>query len=513
MLHIIALIVKATLAYNLPMRAIPENIYLSEQVRELDRIAIEELKIAGFTLMQRAGAAVFELIRQDWPGIQRIVVLAGAGNNGGDGYVVADLARCADMQVIVVQVGDHTRLRGDARQAHDVYVEKGGECSVFNGQSLPHGDLVVDALLGTGLTRAVKGELDVVIQSVNQHPAPVLSVDVPSGLDANHGYPLGNAVVAHATVTFVGMKLGLLTGEGRRYAGDIHFSDLQIPDTVHSSVSPTCRSIDLTQLYSSLRERRADAHKGDFGHALIIGGNKGMAGSVMLAATAAARTGCGLVSVATRPQHAGIAMSSCREVMVHGIDNPQDLGELLIRATVVAVGPGLGQDRWAKDLFARVLELDLPLVLDADALNLLAAEPLSGQSWVLTPHVGEAARLLKMAAHEIQHQRLKSVQAIQQQFGGVCVLKGSGTLVASGQQVSICTAGNPGMASGGMGDVLTGVITSLIAQGLNAYDGARFGVQLHAQSADLASRDGVRGMLASDLFMPLRKLVNVPCDY
>ena len=232
----------------------------------------------------------------------------------------------------------------------------------------------------------------------------------------------------------------------------------------------------------------------------------------MLAAEAAARVGSGLVSVAMHPANATRSIHSCREVMLHGISNSRELDELLKRATVIAIGPGLGQDEWAKDLFSRVLEFNLPLVIDADALSLLAQEPLHKQNWVLTPHPGEAGRLINIPTNEIQQQRLESVQKLQAQFSGVCVLKGSGTLIASSQQVSICTAGNPGMASGGMGDVLTGVIAGLLAQGLDAYDAARFGVQLHAQSADIAAQDGMRGMIASDLFTPLRKLVNTPCN-
>ena len=495
------------------MNTIPENIYLTGQVRKLDHIAIEEYKVDSFTLMQRAGAAAFELIRQSWPGVRSIVVVAGTGNNGGDGYVIARLARLANIRVAVVQVGDPTRLCGDAGRAHDEYVEQAGECLTFDGRLSPHCDLIVDALLGTGLTRPVTDTMDLVIRCINRHSAAVLSVDVPSGLDADRGHPLGNAVVADSTITFVGMKLGLLTAAGRSYVGNLHFNDLQIPEEAYSSVSPVCRRISLAQFQSSLDQRRADAHKGDFGHVLSIGGNKGMAGSITLTAMAAARTGCGLVSVATRRQHANVAASVCREAMVHGVESPKDLDALFRRATVVAIGPGLGRDRWAKALFARVLELNLPLVLDADALNLLAEEPLQKSSWILTPHAGEAARLLKTTVREVQDRRLESVRELQQKFGGVCVLKGSGTLISFDRQVAVCTAGNPGMASGGMGDVLTGIIASLVAQGLSMYDGARLGVQLHAQSADLAARDGMRGMLASDLFVPLRKLVNAPCDY
>ncbi len=494
------------------MRVIPEKIYLAKQVRELDRIAIEELNVSGFSLMRRAGEAAFEVIRKLWPEAQRIIVLAGTGNNGGDGYVIANLAKSAKLQVSVIQVGDHSRLCGDAKKAHDLYVGGKGECSTFIEQLSSDCDLVIDALLGTGLKRAVKHEFAAVINLINEHHAPVLSVDLPSGLDADRGVALGTAVIADATITFAGMKLGLLTAAGRKYSGKVFFNSLQIPEEATQSVSTACHNIDLTKLYAHLGERYADAHKGDFGHVLVIGGNKGMAGSVGLAAEAAARSGCGLVSVATQLRHAGIAINSCREVMVHAVAGAKDLNPLLNRATVVAIGPGLGQNQWAKNLFARILECDLPLVIDADALNLLAQEPVQKPSWVLTPHPREAARLLKTTAHEIQNRRFEFVQAIPRQYGGVCALKGSGTLVASRQQVSICTAGNPGMASGGMGDVLTGIIAGLIAQGLDTYDATCFGVQLHAESADMAARSGTRGMLASDLFMPLRKLVNAACD-
>ena len=307
------------------------------------------------------------------------------------------------------------------------------------------------------------------------------------------------------------MKLGIFTAAGRKHSGKVIFNNLQIPNEAYQSMTPTCITINLNEFHEILGKRLEDAHKGNFGHVLVIGGNEGMAGSVMLCAEAAARTGSGLVSVATVKQHASIAIQSCREMMVHGVDGIEQLQPLLEKASVIAVGPGLGQNAWAKNIFAKVLELNAPMVLDADALNLLAEEPLHKFSWILTPHPGEAARLLNITTREIQKDRLEAVRAIQRKYGGVCVLKGSGTLVANTNQTSICTAGNPGMASGGMGDVLTGIIVGLIAQGLNHYDAARFGVELHAQSADLAAEDGMRGMLASDLFVPLRILVNDSC--
>ena len=495
------------------MSFIPENMYLVRQVREMDRMAIDTCGIPGYTLMQRAGQAAFDLAQASWPDAKNLVVVAGPGNNGGDGYVIARLAREAGMQARVLQSGDHSGLTGDAGHARDEYLEHGGQCEAFAGQPTLTGcDLVIDALLGSGLTRAVEGEFAAAIQAMNAQPAPVLSVDVPSGLDADCGTALGEAVLAQATITFVGMKLGLITGAGRRHAGSIFFDDLQIPDEVFQAIPACCHRVALEGLHELLGVRYPDAHKGDFGHVLVVGGNTGMAGSVRLAAQAAARIGSGLVSVATVPQHASQISAACPEVMAHGVRNRRELDALIHRATVVAIGPGLGQDPWARELFARVLELDLPTVADADALNLLALDPVHKESWVLTPHPGEAARLSKASTREIQQGRLERVQALQKQYGGVCVLKGCGTLVAGEDRVSVCTAGNPGMASGGMGDVLTGIIAGLLAQGLELYDAARFGVQLHAQSADMAARDGQRGLLASDLFLPLRTLANAACD-
>ena len=494
------------------MCSIPKNIYLAKQVRELDRIAIEEFKVASFDLMQRAGSAAFAAIQQHWPSFKKILVFAGPGNNGGDGYVIAALALKAGLQAEVMQVADHSKLKGDAKKAHDEFIKLKGRCLRFPVNKLPECDVIVDAMLGTGLTREVEGDFKSAIDLINNSSHAVLSADIPSGLDADCGVELGSAVVADITVTFVGMKLGLVTGAGRRYSGKVIFNDLEIPSQVYQSMPATCEHINLQDLTTILGKRKGDAHKGNFGHVLVVGGNQGMAGSVMLAAEAAARTGAGLVSVATIPQHVTAAVSTCREVMVHAVENIQQLEPLLKRVTVIAIGPGLGQDAWAKKLLARVLELKLPLVLDADALNLLSQEPAQNDSWVLTPHPGEAARLLNSTSSTVQNNRLQSAQDLQKKYKGICVLKGSGSLIVSNQQCSICSCGNPGMATGGMGDVLTGIIAGLIAQGLSLYDAARFGVQLHAESADIAAQDGQRGMMASDLFVPLRNLVNVTCN-
>ncbi|MBX2869518.1 MAG: NAD(P)H-hydrate dehydratase [Acidiferrobacterales bacterium] len=267
-------------------------------------------------------------------------------------------------------------------------------------------------------------------------------------------------------------------------------------------------SIDLSELSSLLAKRAWDSHKGNYGHVLIIGGNAGMAGAALLAAEAAARTGAGLVSVATIEQHAAAALGTCKEIMVHGINTGCQLSNLLNKASVIAIGPGLGQDKWAHSMFQIATAFEGPSIFDADALHMLRESTQRNTNRILTPHPGEAASLLNCDTKTVQSDRNRMSQSIQKRFGGVCVLKGAGTLVASENALSISLNGNPGMASGGMGDALTGIIAGLCAQGLNTYDAAKMGVELHGQAADIAAKDGMRGMLASDLLLPLRKLIS-----
>jgi len=258
-----------------------------------------------------------------------------------------------------------------------------------------------------------------------------------------------------------------------------------------------------------LPPRARNAHKGNFGHALVIGGDYGMAGAIRLAGEACARVGAGLVSIATHPKHISIVTSARPELLCFGIDKIRDIDKPLGTATVIAIGPGLGQSKWSKQLFKKALTTDLPKVLDADALNLLAKKPSYRNDWILTPHPGEAARLLKTTIDNIQSDRFTAAYKLQKNYGGTIVLKGANTIIfdASGK-TNVCTAGNPGMASGGMGDVLTGVIVGLLAQGANMQQAAEIGVHIHAMAGDIAAQEGERGLLALDLMPHLRTLVN-----
>lgn len=491
------------------MTTLPHHLYRPDQVRELDRIAIEEFGIPGVQLMARAGEAAYRTLRAKWPAVERIAFFCGVGNNGGDAFVVARLAQQAGKKVQCYQVGDASRIKGDALTARNGALHAGVPVEAFEGHSLGGFDLVVDGLLGTGLSGEVGDEWRNAIEAINSTAAPVLALDIPSGLDGESGNVLGVAVQANYTITFIGLKTGLFSAAGRSCCGEVLFNDLDVPDEVYQQVQPAAKRFDYDEIKSLLVPRQRHGHKGDYGHVLVIGGDEGMSGAVRMAGEAAAKVGAGLVSIATRASHAAQISAFRPELMSHGVEDAAQLRLLMKRASVIAIGPGLGQGKWGQAMLGAVLESQLPLVLDADALNLLAADPLWHGNWVLTPHPGEAARLLGCTTREIEQNRLRSLISLEASYGGVIVLKGAGTLVLEeGTIPSLCFGGNPGMASGGMGDVLTGVIAGLIAQGCGNSAAARMAVALHAEAGDRAARVGERGMLASDLYPYLRQLMN-----
>lgn len=476
----------------------------------MDQTAIEQFAIPGLVLMERAGAAAFGVLQQSWPGAKRIAVFSGSGNNGGDGYVIARLAREAGLDVVLYQVGEHGGLKGDALSVADRLRQTDVPIQAYQGQSLERIDVVVDAILGTGLQGEVTDRYRAAIDAINMANTDVLAVDIPSGLHADTGQVLGAAVKAERTISFIAMKQGLYTGAAPEYCGVLHFAGLEVPEAVYRDFEPSAQSIAFAELKTGLRPRARTVHKGECGHVLVVGGELGLSGAARMAGEAALRVGAGLVSVATRAAHAAALNMTRPELMCHGIEDGEQLRHLLEQADVVAIGPGLGQGEWARDLFASVLASAKPLVVDADGLNLLAQQVQQGTNWVLTPHPGEAARLLAQTSSQIQADRYAAVTQLQEKFSGTVVLKGAGTLVRSADgPTCVCTDGNPGMASGGMGDVLTGVIAGLMAQGMSADTAAQLGVCLHGAAGDAAARaGGERGLLASDLMPQLRKLVN-----
>lgn len=492
------------------MSPLPKSIYSAAQTRAIDRRAIGELSIPGYELMCRAAAAALGDTVRSYPGAERAVVVCGAGNNGGDGYVFARLARQAGLSVEVVAVADPERLTGDAARAFAEFTQHGGVARTdMNSKSVSAGVLIVDAIFGTGLKRDVTGKYADAIRTINESACPVVALDIPSGLDADSGAIRGCAVRADMTVTFVGLKSGLFLASGPELCGQISFSDLGLPAAAFADSPRALRRLASSDISEWLPPRSRDAHKGDFGHVLVVGGGPGMAGAARLTGEACLRSGAGLVTLATHPVHVHAISAARPEVMCRGVTCGDDLTPLLERATVVALGPGLGTDTWAREIYAAVVGSDLPLVIDADALNLLAQSPRTVTRAVLTPHPGEAARLLGTRISAIQHDRLAAVRALSERFGAVSVLKGAGTLIHEpGRTVRLCTAGNPGMAAPGMGDALTGIIAAMLAQRLSAFDAASVGVLVHALAGDTAAQHGERGLCALDLIDQIRKWVN-----
>ncbi|MBX3703870.1 MAG: NAD(P)H-hydrate dehydratase [Steroidobacteraceae bacterium] len=492
------------------MEPLPVEVHSAAQVRAMDRHAIERAGIPGCTLMQRAAEAALASLRRSWPAARRVAVLCGAGNNGGDGYVLARLAQAAGLQVAVAALVDPARLSGDAARAFADFTAAGGRHVPFSKRVLEGAALVVDALLGTGLDRQVTGELRACIEAVNASGLPVLALDVPSGLDADTGRVRGAAIAAARTITFVGLKSGLYLGAARAHTGPIEFAGLGVPDAARAGMTPVLRRLHAGLLAAALPQRARLAHKGEHGRVLVVGGHA-MAGAARLAGEAALRTGAGLVAVATTAASATAIVGRRAELICHAAGSAAKLRPLLKAADAVAVGPGMGLDRRAASLLAATLAARKPCVVDADAITLAARRPRRRDRWILTPHPGEAARLLRSNTAAVQRDRLAALHAVASKYGGVCVLKGAGTLVSSASGPPwVCDRGNPGMATAGSGDVLTGIVAALLAGGVDLELAAAAGVLLHAMAGDRAAARGERGVIAGDLIAQLRDVAQPP---
>ncbi len=489
-------------------------LYSTAQVYALDAAAIAS-GIPGIQLMKRAGRAAFDLLLERFPAPELITIYCGAGKNGGDGYVLAALAaqRLLPVQVIQLTAGD--KLTGEARIAYEFALQERVNIVPFADAEAPTEGVVVDALLGIGLQGDVRPNFAAAIDQINGSGLPVLAIDIPSGLNGDTGATHGAVVNAALTITYIGIKRGLLTGCGPAVCGEIVLSELAIPSEIYEQQVPQAEQLHLIDLLGALAPRQADAHKGHFGHVLIIGGDHGYGGAVIMAAEAAARSGAGLVSVATRPEHVAPLLTRCPEIMVRGVNSGQELEALLVRPTVVVIGPGLGRSPWSEQLLQKAAVSGLPMVVDADALNILAEGRVfpnlpARADWLFTPHPTEAARLLGITTSEINANRFASIAKLQQKFGGAVILKGAGSLILGDSGVTgIVTDGNPGMATGGMGDVLSGILGALIAQGVSMEEAAQLGAVLHASAADLAvEKIGQRGLLATDIIPYVAQLLS-----
>ncbi len=482
------------------------KLYTAEETRTLDTAAMEA-GIPGMVLMERAGEAVVREIRERWAGWRRfhIGVLAGGGNNGGDGYVVARRLQEAGVRAAVVAASDPRGLKGDAAEACARWQRLGGAWTGPEA-SLEDFDLLVDALLGTGLGRDVRSPYRGLIERISELSVPIVAVDVPSGLSADTGRILGAAPAADLTVTFVGLKRGLFTGDGPDCAGEVAFEGLGIPEEVRERVPAGGRLIDPVDL--GLEARRGNTHKGDFGRVGVIGGAPGMAGAAALAARAALRGGAGWVICCAAASERGVVASLQPEALTAewgpGGRIPR---EVMDSAEVLAVGPGLGCSTEAREVVAAALEWTGPLVLDADGLGWVAeerelADRLSGRqgATVLTPHPGEAARLLGISPGEVQAERFAAATRIAEVFQATCCLKGAGTVIAHAKGgYAVNTSGNPGLAQSGQGDILTGLVAARLAQEADPARAVERAVWAHGAAGDgLSDRLGPFGFTASD---------------
>jgi len=489
--------------------SLPHSLYRAQQIKDFEGLAAEQAGTSLYGLMNRAGQACYNVFKSHFSTAKHVLVLTGEGNNGGDGYIFAAIAKESGLQVQLCQMGDASDLTGDAAEARNAWRVEHGIIDDIERADFDKADVIVDALLGIGLLGTVRNEYQDVIRKINATGKQVLSMDIPSGLNPDTGAIKDVAVNAQVTVCVVGLKQGLFTGRSAEYCGEIYFSGLGIEKEFETLCQSTVSRVTYPDLCHYLKPRSRTSHKGFFGKTLVVGGNVGMPGAARLASEASLRCGSGLVKVLTLPENLLTVLAGRPELMGEGVDIKHFDGKAIRDwASVLVIGPGLGTDEWAKALLDYVLVSELPTVLDADALNLLVNKPTWKDNWILTPHPGEAATLLGCSISQIENDRYSAVRNLQRSFGGVVVLKGPGTLICDGKKVYVKNVGNPGMASGGMGDVLSGIIAGLLAQGLDLLQASTLGVSIHGLAADAAAESDERGLLASDLFPYIRKLVN-----
>jgi hydroxyethylthiazole kinase-like uncharacterized protein yjeF len=498
--------------------SLSHTLYTTGSIVNFEQDLFQTKQASAEQFMQTAGQAAFNLLKNQYPAARCIAVFCGSGNNGGDGFVLAKEAKKQQMDVTVYlmkQLEALTPLVHDhAKQCQAMRIP----IILFDGQALDlsAADVLVDALLGSGLQGSVSPSYASLIHCINQSNQPVLAIDAPSGLNTHTGEALGTAVQADCTLTFIGKKQGLFTGDGLEYSGTVFLNTLNIPSESYALLFPSAYLFNPKLINKILKKRPRTAHKGCYGHVLVIGGERSMAGAARMAATAALRVGAGRVSAAVPPENCLVINAVHPEIMSHAVKEATVLQPLLSQATIIVIGPGLGKHAWGSAMLIEALQFtDTPMLIDADALNLITEQHLYPQlsrikRAVITPHPGEAARLLTTSVKKIQQNRFDAAKALQDCTNATVILKGAGTIIQPKDSLPIiCTVGNPGMATAGMGDILSGVVAGLLAQGLSDTDAAQIGVYLHGKAADLAAESlGERGLTATDLLPILHQLSN-----
>tara|TARA_Y100001935_G_C17311742_1_gene517087 strand:+ start:1778 stop:3295 length:1518 start_codon:yes stop_codon:yes gene_type:complete len=492
---------------------LPHALYTAKQLKYFDRQIFERFKISEDVMAERAGTAAFKLAYEKWPEVKTCHVFCGLGKNGEDGFVFALKAKAAGWNVCVSLVSSNDISKNEYGKYANEWISKNETNEDL--KSLPYDcDLIIDSILGIGLSRVVDGSIKEAVEVINEHSAPTLSIDIPTGLDSDTGAILGVAVKADITITFVGLKQGMFSADGVDCCGSIFFDSIGIPAAIYASQILSCRRLSWHSQSSFLMPREKSSYKGNFGHLLVIGGDYGLGGAVRLAGEAALRTGAGLVSVATREENIAGLQATRPEIMAYGINAPEEISDLIQKADAVVIGPGLGLGNWGRRLVKYVLNRKNKIIIDADALKilpgLLADLTQKLNSFIYTPHLGEAEIMGAGSITDIYSNRFQAAETLQKKYSGCVVLKGPGTIISTSAKVplAICSDGNPGMASGGMGDALAGIIGSFYAQNFSARDASELGVCLHSAAADQAAKSGEKGLLASDLMPYLKKLLN-----
>ena len=497
----------------------------SKEMQALDRMAMDEFCIPSIVLMENAGRGVAELILEDFKDrlSSGVVIIAGPGNNGGDGFVIARRLDEIGVKVKVLTLCETEKFSGDAAvnyrivRAVGVPVKECHNADALNAErrSLDSAGVIVDAIFGTGLNRGLSGVFAEAVELANASSAPVVSVDMPSGLSGDTGYPLGPVIKAEMTVTMALPKLGQVIYPGINYTGRLKVIDIGVPRAAFDRVGIMAELLDVDRASKTLRPRHPQGHKGTFGHMMVIAGSRGKSGAGVLSAFGALRVGAGLVTVAcpagVQPVIAGMLIeamteglpeNSSGEVAFEALDV---IKPMLANKKAAVIGPGLGLCREARDLMRDVIKtVPVPMVVDADAITAIGLDHAcladAKGLRVITPHPGEAARLLGCSGADIEKDRVGNAKRLAETTGAVVVLKGARTVIAeSGGRYAINTTGNPGMGSGGMGDVLAGVIGGLVAQGYGPWDAACLGVFIHGYAGDRLAQSGAFGYLASEL--------------
>ena len=485
------------------------------EMRALDRETIETVGVPGVVLMEAAGRGVVDVIARNYAQHARAVLFCGPGNNGGDGFVIARHLANRGVDVIVGLVGERDKIKGDARIHFDACAKSSVRIFEADKAPLHRNDLVVDAIFGTGLQRAVgAGPARDAIARMRAHRGPVVAVDVPSGLDADKGI-IGPCVRADHTVTFAFAKIGLAGAEEQAVVGTLHVVDIGIPERLARERGVKAQLLD-DAILEPLRARPRSGHKGTHGHVLVVAGSRGKTGAALLCGTAVLRAGAGLCTVAMPADAAAVVEGRVPELMIEAVG---DVQSLMIGKKSAAVGPGIARDDGARDCLRALATSELPLVVDADALNAIAADkallPRRGSPTVLTPHPGEAARLLGATPGAVQEDRVGAARAIADKFGAVCVLKGARSVIASPDgRLAINPTGNPGLGTAGTGDVLTGVVAAALARThgddgrVDPFLAACSAVYLHGAAGDCAAAARSQtGLLASDVLDALPHLL------